>query len=486
MSNQKNVLMICTDHWSGSLLGCEGRTDIMTPTLDYLAEHGVRFDNFYSECPVCIPARRTMMTGLTPRTHGDRVYSDRMTMPDVTTLAQAFRNAGYQTSAVGKLHVYPQRNRIGFDDVQLMEEGRYEFGVVDDYQIWLGEHGYLGQEFLHGMGNNNYLTRTWHLDERAHPTSWITQEMMHQIKRKDPTRPAFFFCSYPFPHPPLVPLQTFWEMYQQEEIHPPVGDDWQDQRYIFQAFGEQERIYSPKEIQRARRAFFAQCTHIDYSIRMLIGTLRECNLLDDTLLVFLSDHGDMLFDHGMVAKRCFYEEAARVPFILSGKPVESMEGTVVHDLAEMADVMPTLLDLCGIPIPATVEGRPLLSPNTPKRDFVYGEVSEGTKATRMIRRGAYKLIYYPCGNVMQLFDLEKDPTESHDLGADPALASVRKEMEQLLIGQLYGADLDWVRDGCLVGFQAPVYKEKPDYGLYNQRGYHWPAPTGYSNKGKNA
>lgn len=135
MSERKNVLMICTDHWSGSLLGCEGKSDIMTPTLDYLAEHGVRFDNFYSECPVCIPARRTMMTGLTPRTHGDRVYSDRMTMPDVTTLAQAFRNAGYQTCAVGKLHVYPQRNRIGFDDVHLLEEGRYEFGVVDDYQI---------------------------------------------------------------------------------------------------------------------------------------------------------------------------------------------------------------------------------------------------------------------------------------------------------------------------------------------------------------
>lgn len=486
MGERKNVLMICTDHWSGSLLGCEGRSDIMTPTLDYLANHGVRFDNFYSECPVCIPARRTMMTGLTPRTHGDRVYSDRMTMPDVTTLAQAFRNAGYQTCAVGKLHVYPQRNRIGFDDVHLLEEGRYEFGVVDDYQIWLGENGYLGQEFMHGMGNNNYLTRPWHLDEQAHPTNWVTMEMMRQIKRKDPTRPAFYFCPYPFPHPPLAPLQSFLDMYREEEILEPVGDDWHDGRYIFDAMGEQERIYSEKEKRRARRAFFAQCTHIDYSIRMLIGTLRECNLLDDTILVFLSDHGDMLFDHGMVAKRCFYEESTRVPFLLSGKPLEHLEGSVIHDLAEMADVMPTLLDLCGVPIPETVEGRPLLAPDTPKREFVYGEVSEGNKGTRMIRKGTYKLIYYPCGNVFQLFDLEKDPTESHDLSAEPALAQVRAELEQLLIGQLYGNDLAWVRDGRLVGFEAPAYKEKADYGLYNQRGYHWPTPTGYSNKGKNA
>lgn len=310
---------------------------------------------------------------------------------------------------MGKLHVYPQRNHIGFDDVHLLEEGRYEFGVVDDYQIWLGENGYLGQEFMHGMGNNNYLTRPWHLDERAHPTNWVTMEMMRQIKRKDPTRPAFYFCSYPFPHPPLAPLQSFLDMYREEEILEPVGDDWHDGRYIFDAMGEQERIYSEKEKRRARRTFFAQCTHIDYSIRMLIGTLRECNLLDDTILVFLSDHGDMLFDHGMVAKRCFYEESTRVPFLLSGKPLEHLEGSLIHDLAEMADVMPTLLDLCGVPIPETVEGRPLLAPDTPKREFVYGEVSEGNKATRMIRKGTYKLIYYPCGMYSSSSTWKKPP-----------------------------------------------------------------------------
>lgn len=478
--------MICTDHWSGSLLGCEGRRDIMTPTLDYLADRGVRFDNFYSECPVCIPARRTMMTGLAPRTHGDRVYSDRMPMPDVTTLAGAFAAAGYQSYAVGKLHVYPQRDRIGFDDVELLEEGRYEFGNVDDYQTWLGENGYLGQEFMHAMGNNNYLTRPWHLDERAHPTSWVTMQMMRQIKRKDPTRPAFYFCSYPFPHPPLVPLQTFLDMYDEDALQPPAGQDWLCGQPVFDAMREQERIYSDKEIRRARRAFYAQCTHIDYSIRLLIGTLRECNLLDDTILVFLSDHGEMLFDHGMVAKRCFYEQSARVPFILSGKPLEDRAGTVVHDLAEMADVMPTLLDLCGVPVPDTVEGRALLAPDTQKRPYVYGEVGEGNKATRMIRKGRYKLIYYPWGNLSQLFDLEADPGETHDCAGEPACADALAELQALLTANLHGGDLAWLKDGRLVGFEVPDYREKPDYGLYNQRGYHWPTPTGYSNKGKNA
>lgn len=484
MSKQKNVLMICTDHWPGSFLGCAGRTDIMTPTLDHLAKNGIRFENCYSECPVCIPARRTLMTGLSPRTHGDRVYSDRMPMPNAPTLAGTFREAGYQTMAVGKLHVYPQRDRIGFDDVILTEEGRYELGTVDDYQVWLGEHGYLGQEFLHGMGNNTYYTRPWHLDERAHPTNWVTMEMMHQIKRRDPTRPFFFYCSYQFPHPPLVPLQTFLDMYSEEELEPPAGQDWLDDSHIFKAMCEQAGIYTEKEQRRARRAFFAQCTHIDYQLRLLIGTLRECSLLDDTILLFTSDHGDMLFDHGMVAKRCFYENAACVPLILSGKPLLPWRGRVEQKLAGLGDIMPTLLDLCGIPIPKTVEGIPLLSEQS--HPYLYGEVSEGEKATRMIRWAQYKLIYYPCGNVFQLFDLDADPQESHNLAGDPAHAGALERMTGYLLQELYGGDLAWVWDGKLAGFEPGEYRPKADYGLYNQRGYHWPAPAGYTNQGKNA
>lgn len=143
MDKKYNVLMISTDQWPASLMGAAGHQVVMTPTLDRLAGDGIRYTNCYSECPVCIPARRSLMTGTTPRTHGDRVYSDTMEMPCVQTLAQSFRDAGYQAYAVGKLHVYPQRNRIGFDDAVITEEGRYEFGVVDDYQVWLGEHGFL-------------------------------------------------------------------------------------------------------------------------------------------------------------------------------------------------------------------------------------------------------------------------------------------------------------------------------------------------------
>lgn len=133
------VVLVTADHWSGPLLGAAGHSTIQTPTIDQLARNGMRFARAYSECPVCIPARRTLMTGTSPRTRGDRVFNETQRMPAFPTLASAFAGAGYRAQAVGKLHVYPQRDRIGFDDVQLVEEGRSAPGAIDDYDIFLAD-----------------------------------------------------------------------------------------------------------------------------------------------------------------------------------------------------------------------------------------------------------------------------------------------------------------------------------------------------------
>lgn len=473
-TEKNNVLFIQVDQWSERFLGAAGHPVIMTPTIDQLARDGVYFDHCYSTCPVCIPARRSLMTGTSPRSHGDRVYSARMEMPDAVTMAQAFRDGGYQTVAVGKLHVYPQRNRIGFDEVILQEEGRYEFGETDDYQIWLGEQGFTGQEFMHGMGNNVYYTRPWPLPEAAHPTSWTTREMIRQIKRRDPCKPSFFYASYAFPHPPLVPLAGYLDMYGENDVDMPVSGSWMDESFIMKEMTAAAAHYSEREIRLAKRAYYAQCTYIDHQIRLLIGTLRECGLLDRTLLVFTSDHGDMLFDHKMVGKRCFYENSAHIPFIISGKPVEHKRGTVDHRTVCLEDVMPTLLELCGLQIPETVEGMSLVGPKG--RELLYGEISEGPRAVRMAFDGRYKLIYYPYGNVFQLFDVEQDKRDMVNLADIPKYRDVLEKLKDFLAANLYGADLEWVEEGKLVGIEPPEYKEAPNYGFSNQRGLHWPAP----------
>jgi len=474
-NTKPNVLMITVDHWPASLLRVAGHKVIKTPTLDSLSRDGIRFTNCYSECPVCIPARRSLMTGTTPRTHGDRVYSDRLEMPDVPTLAQCFRNAGYQAYAVGKMHVYPQRNRIGFDDVILAEEGRYQYGVVDDYQIWLGEHGYVGKEYLHGMGNNTYYTRPWHLPEECHATNWATREMIRMIKRKDPTRPAFYYISYCHPHPPLVPLQCYLDMYRDVEIDEPYYGDWiEDDIYPIQMLRQNGAVYSKEDMIAARRAFYAQCTHIDHQIRLLIGTLREEGLLNNTIILFTCDHGDMLGNHGMVAKRVFYENSANIPLIISGRPLYKYRGIVDDRLVCLADIMPTLLELCSIDIPDTVEGISALSDN--KREMLYGEISEGDLATRMVHDGRYKLIYYPVGNYVQLFDLEKDPQELHNIAELEEYSDIKNRLIQFLISNLYKGDEKWVENGVLKGLPNKEAISLPDYGLSGQRGGHWPPP----------
>src|SRR5688572_18999209 len=128
ITERPNVLLVTVDQWPGRALACAGHPAIETPTLDRLAHLGVQFARAYAECPICIPARRSLMTGTSARIHGDRTFQPALPMPELPTLAQCFRDAGYQATAIGKLHVYPKRDRIGFDDAIIAEEGRGHLG----------------------------------------------------------------------------------------------------------------------------------------------------------------------------------------------------------------------------------------------------------------------------------------------------------------------------------------------------------------------
>jgi arylsulfatase A-like enzyme len=450
----------------------------MTPTIDRLCENGVRFSQAYSSCPICIPARRSLMTGTSPRTHGDRTFKEKMPMnPAVPTLPGTFREAGYQCYAVGKLHVYPQRSRIGFDEAWIHEEGRHHLGMLqDDYERYLAEQGYPGQEMTHGMGVNEYVARPWHLPEHVHPTYWTTKQMCRVIQRRDPTRPAFWYCSYAAPHPPLTPPAEYWRMYESLTIDEPVAGEWAED-YASLPTALQAHIKTKpgpggqEAITMARKAFYAQCTYIDHQIRLLIGTLREENLLDQTILMFISDHGDMLGNHHLWMKNLMYDFSCKIPMILV-PPVHMLPDWMNRQddrLAELRDVMPTLLEMCGIDIPDSVEGLSLLSDR--KRSELYGEFGESLTATRMMRDERFKLIYYPAGNRFQLFDLQDDPYELHDLSESDEHETIRQRLCDRLIGQLYGSDLEWIRDGALIGFPAGSYIPSRNAGLTAQRGW---------------
>lgn len=474
-----NAMLICVDHWPGPMMQCAGHEHILTPTLDQLASNGVCFSQAYSTTPTCIPARRGLMTGTGARTHGDRTFKEQEPMPeDIPTLPAIFRKAGYQCFAVGKLHVYPQRSRIGFDDVILNEEGRHHLGGgKDDFELFLEREGYAGQELTHAMGTNVYTTRPWHLPEYCHPTNWTVREMCRTIQRRDPTRPAFWFCSFIAPHPPVTPPREYLDMYYHLGVPKPFIGDWAKE---FETWPHALKVWyhhflsmSPQEIMLARLGFYAQCSYIDHQIRLLIGTLREEGVLDSTIIMFTSDHGDMLGNHRLWAKPAMYEWSAKIPLILVPLADDSRLDHPRQDdrLACLRDIMPTLLDLCSIPIPDSVEGKSLASDE--RRDYLYCEHFEDDRAMRMVRADQYKLIWYPVGNHFQLFDLNKDPREIYDLSQLTEYVEVRERLASLLLDNCYGSDLKWVENGRLIG--EPDRDFKPlshrGRGLWGQRGW---------------
>ena len=476
-----NILLIVFDQWSGTRLGVAGHPIVETPTIDQVARNGIYFKHAYSESPICIPARRSLMTGTTSRTHGDRIFNKSGFMPSFPTIAESFRSANYQAYCIGKLHVYPERDRIGYDDVLLAEEGRPHL-AIDDHDIYLAEHGFAGKQFLHGMSNNNYMQRPWHLPEECHVTNWITTEMCKTIKRRDPTRPAFWTVSYTHPHPPLVPLESYLAYYRQCDIDGPLTAPWAQNAEDLPHALRAVHNYWPKQktaaLNETRRAYYALSTHIDHQLRVVFGTLREEKLLDNTIVLICADHGDMLGDFGLYGKRLFYESAARIPFVLMGLPDDERTPAGIADnrLVGLQDVMPTLLDLAGIAVPESCDGLSVVGKK--KRETLYGEVLENNSASRMIHNGRHKLIWYPAGNQMQLFDLKLDPDELNNVIDDPSYTDLRQDLSARLAAHCYGKDVDegWVKGGKLIGYDPGLYVPKPDRPLPAQRGLHYPQP----------
>jgi arylsulfatase A-like enzyme len=272
----------------------------------------------------------------------------------------------------------------------------------------------------------------------------------------------------------VTPPRDYLDLYHRLGVDEPVVGEWAaDFDRLPHALKRHHAGFGqdPTTTMLARQGFFAQCTYIDHQMRLLIGELREEGLLDDTIVMFVSDHGDMIGNHRLWSKPPMLECSAKIPMILMPTAAYDRVGHHVTDdrLAELRDVMPTLLDLCGIPIPNTVEGLSLAS--EARRDHLYCEHDEDDKAMRMIRCEQYKLIWYPFGNHVQLFDLESDPQELHDVSDEAPHDATRERLTDLLVQELYGVDLDWVENGRLVGTAEPKFEPSPNRGLSGQRGW---------------
>src|SRR5699024_6934288 len=235
---------------------------------------------------------------------------------------------------IGKMHVYPTRNLCGFHNVILhdgyMHYSRFKYNTkttesqdyVDDYVHWLRERQ-GSQADLMDLGldcNSSTVARPWHLPEALHPTNWVTTESIDFLRRRDPDKPFFLKMSYVRPHPPFDPPQAFYDMYRDADLpDPPIGD-WAETEDMNRAGLNpitDRGIVPRKRFERAQAAYYALITQLDHQIGRFLNALREYGVYDDTVILFVSDHGELLGDHHLFRKSLPYEGSVNVPFIIA-------------------------------------------------------------------------------------------------------------------------------------------------------------------------
>ncbi len=432
----------------GDCLGIAGHPDVKTPYLDSLALDGLRFDNAYSACPSCIPARAALMTGMSQEHTGRVGYQDGIRWDYKHTLAAEMTKAGYQTQCVGKMHVHPLRNYLGFQNV-LLHDGYLHYyrnserpyyenqKVADDYLWWLKhELGPDADITDTGIDCNSWLARPWPYDEKYHPTNWVTSECIDFLRRRDRDRPFFLMASYVRPHAPFDAPEPFFRMYENMKLRPPVIGDWsaemgENSRYL----SSSEGCFDDEMRRRAMIGYYACISHLDNQIGKLLDGLFFENLAANTLIIFVSDHGELLFDHNMYRKSRPYKGSSNIPLIISGAGLQKRG--VCHSVAELRDVMPTVLAVAGADIPDTVDGKNLLSDGF-EREYLHGEHSGGSIGNQFIVTERDKFIWFMQSGKEQYFNLESDPHELHNAINDKEYSDRIAYLRSCLINELKG------------------------------------------------
>lgn len=454
-----NILLLMVDQMRGDCIGATGHPVVETPHLDMMKRDGVMFENAYCAVPSCIAARASLFTGMTPVSHGRVGYEDMVPWNYEHTLPGELAKSGYHTQCVGKMHVYPERHLLGFHNV-ILHNGYLHYNrstrcrsseswnECDDYLPWLREQlGFKADVIDSGLNCNSWVARPWPYDEYLHPTNWVVHESIDFLRRRDPTKPFFLMSSFVRPHSPLDPPAVYYEQYIDEDIpDPPIGDwakrDDRDESGLM--IDCMEGIIGKRQLKRARAAYYGLITHIDHQIGRLLQALHDHDVLHNTLIVFTSDHGDLLGDHNLFRKSLPYEGSINIPLIIydPGNMMELGRNRVISEPVELMDIMPTLLDAAGVCIPETVEGSSVLplirGEDRAWREYIHGEHSYGKKSNHFIVTGKEKYIWYSQTGREQYFDLENDPEELYDLAKDSRYIKQVEYWRNILIGELEG------------------------------------------------
>jgi arylsulfatase A-like enzyme len=431
-----NFLVIITEQHRGDCLGIEGHPVLQTPVMDNIAMRGVRFSQAYSSVPTCIAARRSFLSGQFPPTHGMVGYREGITWDAPSTVAGVLSGAGYQTEWIGRdHHQHPVRDRFGFDHMVINEDYR-EF--LDKNQP-PGSGGYFGG----GIKNNDWTAKPWHMPEGLHQTNWTVNQALDFLDKRDPSCPFFLTISFSAAHPPLTPPSFYMERYIRTGVPAPVIGDWAElppNNGTGLGPGSTRVDLDGESLISCRAGYYGLINHVDDQLNRLLNPVMGIDTMtgNNTVVIFISDHGEMLGDHYLFHKRVPYQGSARIPFLIRGPEyLDIRQGTVLDKPAAIADIMPTVLDMAGIDCPETVEGRSLLPMMQGKKEEWRGYLHlEHAPIHQSLTDGKEKYIWFTGDGREQFFDIENDPMECRDLINDRKRQKRISYWRKLLIDEL--------------------------------------------------
>ena len=462
MARRPNIVLITGDQHRADTLGCAGHPCVETPHLDLLAYQGTRFTNAHADCPVCIPARTTLITGRRAHENGKAEYGAdyRLDRDRRDILGSLLTEAGYQTELVGKTHFHSEPDfRAGFEHVTW-------FASLRRQQML--ESGKPGLQA--GLGYNASHTALSPFPPHLNQTNWAVEKACDFLETRERSQPFALWVSTNDPHPPYFIHEPYYSMYEHRDIPEPVVADWvgtdaEPINHFVQRHQLNKGPMTPAEVRAMRRVYYGMVTNLDHQVGRLIAQLEYLGDLDDTLIVYTADHGEALGDHGAVAKRSFLSCSAKLPMIVRPPKTWGLQpGQVCDGLVEWADLLPTLCDAAGARVPDDVTGRSMLPHVRGESATVGGHVMHGHIESRhMLHDGRYKFIYDTDDGSEQCFDTRDDPDDLHPLtGEHPG------RLRKILIEHMTAEGHEHVADGKLLnrGKAKPSVEELRASGAY--------------------
>ena len=482
-----NILLITSDQHHWTALGAVN-DKISTPNLDRLCAQGTRFSRAYCPNPTCTPTRASIITGQYPSTHGAWSLGTKLD-ENAPTVGEAFRDAGYHTFLVGKAHFQPLQSApdqtslecqpilrdleywrtfndtqtpwYGFDHVELTRNHADEAHVGQHYGIWLEEQGLDNWRdyFQDPQTEQPKRTGQWELPAELHYTTWTAERTIASIEAATASGTPFFgWASFHDPHPPYLVPSPWAQMYDPADMEPGTLLEnemellpehfrlTQQKKPDFSAYNEtgfanhgfQSHLQDDEKSRREMAIYYGMVSFMDEQIGRILDALEEQGLSENTLVVFTTDHGHFLGQHGLWFKGAFhYEDVLRVPFIASW-PGHIAAGAQIDALQSLVDLAPTFLSACDLPIPGAMQGVNQLSVWEGEQEKARDEVivefrHQPTKVhLRTLITQRYKMTIYRDQPYGELFDLRDDPDERVNLWGAVAASEVKAEMFQKL------------------------------------------------------